>query len=171
MNALPKKNLPVYFYGSQLHVLEALENNLKKSFPRLDIVHLAPSQFRTITVEEKQAVIEHIQNSQARIVFVGLGCPRQEVWIYEYREALSMPLIAVGAAFDFHAGTLSQAPASLQRLGLEWLYRLICEPNRLWKRYIFLNPLYLWLITLQIMKLRDFEEDNAIAPMQELRYG
>ena len=105
------------------------------------------------------------------MTFVGLGCPRQEVWVYEYRNLLNMPVIAVGAAFDFHAGRLPQAPARLQQLGLEWLYRLLQEPHRLWKRYVLLNPLYLGLLALQAVGLKDFDPSHATAPTGEMLYG
>ena len=86
----------------------------------------------------------------------GLGCPRQETWAFEYRVLLNMPILAVGAAYDFHAGFLRQAPAEWQRLGLEWLFRLIQEPKRLWRRYLFLNPLYLLCLFLQCSHLKRF---------------
>ena len=105
------------------------------------------------------------------IIFVGLGCPRQEIWAYEYREALSMPVVAVGAAFDFHAGNLPQAPTRLQRAGLEWLYRLVQEPTRLWKRYLLLNPLYVALLVLQASRLVRFDPAQTTPPTQELRYA
>ena len=82
-----------------------------------------------------------------------------------------MPVLAVGAAFDFHAGLIPQAPPSLQAIGLEWLYRLIQEPQRLWKRYVFLNPYYVLLLSLQILGLRKFDPGSANAPTEELRYG
>ena len=109
--------------------------------------------------------------SGAAITFVGLGCPRQEVWAYEFRTALSMPLVAVGAAFAFHAGRLAQAPAFLQDHGLEWFYRLLKEPRRLWKRYLLLNPLYVSLIALQLTGLRNSDTADSSTPIEELLYG
>jgi exopolysaccharide biosynthesis WecB/TagA/CpsF family protein len=122
-------------------------------------------------VEEKQEIVQQIRNSGAAITFVGLGCPRQEVWAYEYRDELSMPLLAVGAAYDFHAGNLAKSPEFLSKLGLEWLFRLAMEPKRLWKRYVLLNPLYLWLLTLQALKLKNFDPQDADQPLDEMRYG
>ena len=141
-------NVPVYFYGSTDVILDGLIPNLKRWFPTLPIAGYEPSRFRKITPEEKQQVVERIKQSGARIVFVGLGCPRQEVWAYEYREALGMPILAVGAAFPFHAGLLPQAPPWMQRTGLEWLFRLIQEPRRLWRRTL-LYPRYLLRVLLQ----------------------
>ena len=148
------EQVPIYFYGSKPETLDRLTQNLKKTYPSLLIAGKEPSRFRQISEEEKQEVIQRIKASGARLVFVGLGCPRQEVWVYEYRDALSMPLLAVGAAFDFHAGTLPQAPPWMQKNGLEWLYRLVQEPGRLWRRYMILNPLYLTGIGLQRFSIR-----------------
>jgi exopolysaccharide biosynthesis WecB/TagA/CpsF family protein len=132
---------------------------------------MSPSRFRQLNAQEKQEVIATIKESGADITFVGLGCPRQEVWAYEYREHLSMPLIAVGAAFDFHAGTLPQAPKQMQDMGLEWFFRLVQEPGRLWKRYLILNPTYLTLLGMQLLGLRRFDPSETILPTEELSYG
>ena len=115
------------------------------------------------------ALVARIQRSGARITFVGLGCPRQEVWAYEYRDALSMPIIAVGAAFDFHSGMLRQAPRWMQDRGLEWLFRLKSEPRRLWRRYL-LNPWYVMLILAQGLRLRRFAPIRY-AVTHDLSYG
>lgn len=165
------ESLPVYLYGSRPDVLQALSRNLCARFPALQIAGFQPSRFRRLSPDEKQEVMRAIVNSGAAMVFVGLGCPRQEVWVYEFRGNLSMPLIAVGAAFDFHAGTLAQAPEYLQRAGLEWFYRLIREPPRLWRRYVFLNPYYLFLALLQMARLRKFDSHVAGPPKEEMRYG
>jgi exopolysaccharide biosynthesis WecB/TagA/CpsF family protein len=158
-------------YGSRPEVLEALKKNLCDRFPQLIIAGSQPSRFRQVSAQEKQEIIKDIRDSGAAITFVGLGCPRQEVWVYEYGEGLSMPTLAVGAAFDFHAGNLSQAPILLQKLGLEWFYRLIQEPTRLWKRYVFLNPLYVSLFTLQFLKIVYFDPARVTPPNQEMRFG
>jgi exopolysaccharide biosynthesis WecB/TagA/CpsF family protein len=129
-----REGLAIYLYGSQIHVLQALALRLKCLFPRLIVAGWEPSRFRSLSAEEAQEADSRIRASGARITLVGLGCPRQEVWVYEHREALSMPTLAVGAAFDFHAGRLPQAPMLLQRIGLEWAYRLVREPRRLWRR-------------------------------------
>jgi exopolysaccharide biosynthesis WecB/TagA/CpsF family protein len=164
------ESLPIYLYGSRPNVLEALERNLRTRFPGLEVAGTHASLFRRLSNEEKQGVVETIQRSGAALLFVGLGCPRQEVWAYEYRDQLAVPLVAVGAAFDFHAGLLPQAPPQMQRLGLEWLYRLTHEPRRLWKRYGLLNPAYLVLLALQASGLKRFDPAGAM-PTQELGYG
>lgn len=141
---------PVFFYGSQPHTLELLVANLTRCFPRLGIAGTQPSRFRASRPDEQRADAEAIVASGARLVFVGLGCPRQEWWVFHQRKRLPMPALAVGAAFDFHAGTLAQAPAWMQRAGLEWAFRLMKEPRRLSRRYVVLNPLYLARISQQI---------------------
>ncbi len=165
------KGLPIFLYGSQPEVLERLSANLRARFPELKIAGTEPSRFRQITVKEKQEIASRIRASGAAITFVGLGCPRQEVWAYEYRDALKMPLVAVGAAYDFHAGMLAQAPERLQRFGLEWLYRFAHEPRRLWKRYVLLNPMYLSLLLLQATGVRRFNPLRGTPPVGEMRYG
>ena len=169
--AASREKIPIFLYGSRAPVLEALQRKLISRFPDLRIAGAEPSRFRCLSAAEKQDVVQMINASGAGITFVGLGCPRQEVWAYEYGDSLRMPLIAVGAAFDFHAGLLAQAPPLLQQRGLEWLYRLVHEPRRLWKRYLYLNPLYLALIALQILRVRRFNPAKAKAPIDELRYG
>jgi N-acetylglucosaminyldiphosphoundecaprenol N-acetyl-beta-D-mannosaminyltransferase len=150
--AMAENGLGIYLYGSQGPVLAKFEENLKAMFPSLIISGREPSRFRRLNAKEREELVARILASGAKAVFVGLGCPRQEVWAFEYRKALSMPILAVGAAFDFHAGTLPQAPRFMQDRGLEWLYRLVQEPKRLWKRYIILNPMYLWNVLLQKLK-------------------
>lgn len=162
---------PIYLYGSRPVVLEALAARLKERLPGLLIAGQQPSRFRLVSPEEKQAIAAAIRTSGARITFAGLGCPRQEVWAYEYRDCLRMPVLAVGAAFDFHAGMLPQAPPALQRLGLEWLYRFWREPGRLWRRYLLLNPAYVALVALQAAHLRRFERSDTAPPPGDVGYG
>ncbi len=166
-----EEGLSLYLYGSQTEVLDKFEANLKEKFPRLEIAGKQPSRFRQVTAEEQIEIAETIKKSGASIVLVGLGCPRQETWVFENRELISLPLLAVGAAFDFHAGTVSQAPEWLQNHGLEWFYRLVQEPKRLWKRYVYLNPLYLLMVALQFSKLKKLEIEETVAPINQMRFG
>jgi exopolysaccharide biosynthesis WecB/TagA/CpsF family protein len=108
--------------------------------------------------------------SGASIVFVGLGCPKQEMFAFEFRDILKMPILAVGAAFPFLAGKLAQAPSWMQAAGLEWLFRLCSEPRRLWRRYVYLNPLYMFLVLLQALRLSRFATDGQ-RPVEELSHG
>lgn len=165
-----QEGLPVYLYGSTATVIAALVSSLRRRFPKLVIAGTQPSFFRRLTAEEKTQVAQQIRESAAALVFVGLGCPRQEVWAYEYRTELPMPIIAVGAAFDFLSGQTPQAPLFLQRLGLEWCYRLLHDPRRLWKRYLLLAPLYLGMVFLQACEFMRFDK-NPLPPEGEVRYG
>ena len=132
--------IPVGFYGGRPEVLDALTAALVARFPRLRVAFAMSPPFREPTPEEDRDVSAAIEASGARILFVGLGCPKQERWMAAHREALSCPMVGVGAAFDFLAGAKRQAPAFLQRVGLEWLFRLLAEPRRLWRRYLIGNP-------------------------------
>jgi N-acetylglucosaminyldiphosphoundecaprenol N-acetyl-beta-D-mannosaminyltransferase len=165
------EGLGVYLYGSRPKVLRAFEKNLTAKFPGLRIVGSQPSRFRSVSAEEQYEIAREINESGASIVLVGLGCPRQETWVFENRDLISMPLIAVGAAFDFHAGNLSQAPRWLQDRGLEWVYRLLQEPGRLWRRYAYTNPLYLLLVLLQLLKIRTRALEDNVAPVSKIRFG
>lgn len=169
--AAATNELPVYFYGSRRETLKRLTQRLGRHFPALRIAGAEPSKFRRLTPEEKPALIRRIHASGARVLFVGLGCPRQEVFAYEFGDALEMPVLAVGAAFDFHAGTLRQAPSWMQRRGLEWLYRWFQEPRRLAHRYLVLNPFYLFLLGLQRAHLRSFDPRRSRRPTRELLYA
>jgi exopolysaccharide biosynthesis WecB/TagA/CpsF family protein len=163
--------VPVFLFGGTQQLLDTLSAELLQAAPGLEIAGVRPSKFRQITAEERAELVAEIRASGARIVMIGLGCPRQEVFAYELREALSMPALAVGAAFNFHAGELARAPEFMQRNGLEWLFRLAHEPKRLWRRYVLLNPLYLTYLALQKTGLRAFDPHDAVQPSQELSYG
>jgi exopolysaccharide biosynthesis WecB/TagA/CpsF family protein len=164
------EGLPIYLYGSRPEVLAALSANLSARYPGLKIAGAEPSRFRKLTAEEDGALDRRVRDCGARIVMVGLGCPRQEVFAFEHAAALSMPLLAVGAAFDFHAGLIRQAPGWMQAAGLEWLFRLMHEPQRLWRRYLLLNPLYCVLIALQLAGLRGWQKAESV-PGLPVRYG
>ncbi|HXC23892.1 MAG TPA: WecB/TagA/CpsF family glycosyltransferase [Solirubrobacteraceae bacterium] len=133
---------PIYLYGGRSEqALELLTARLSERFPGLRIAGGYSPPFRPLTVEERAQAVERIDGSGAQVVWVGTGQPKQELWMSEMRPRLAAPLlVGVGAAFDFHAGIVSQAPAWMQRGGLEWLYRLSREPRRLWRRYASQNP-------------------------------
>ena len=148
-----RENFSVAFYGSRADGLVRLRDELVARIPGLRVTALMPSRFRRVSPAEQREVAREIVASGADILFVGLGCPRQEVWLYENAALLNMPAIAVGAAFDFHAGLMPEAPAWMQKRGLEWMFRLSREPRRLWRRYMILNPLFLCLLALQTLRL------------------
>ncbi|WP_328464077.1 WecB/TagA/CpsF family glycosyltransferase [Actinoplanes sp. NBC_00393] len=143
------EGLPVYLYGSTQPTLDRLVPALMEMFPALKIAGVEASKFRSSQPGEAAEIAERIKSSGARVVLVGLGCPRQEVFTYAMRPFLDMPLLAVGAAFDYHAGLLKNPPAWMQKYALEWLWRLGLEPKRLWKRYVLLNPAYLTRLAAQ----------------------
>lgn len=161
---------PIYLYGSTSSVLASLVEALAVKFPGINIVGSEPSVFRTLNPDEKSAIQQRIRSTGAAIILVGLGCPRQEIFAYELCRGLSAPVLAVGAAFPFLAGTLPQAPSWMQRSGLEWLFRLGVEPGRLWRRYLYLNPAYLVLVALQWLGLRKFSPVGRM-PTDELLVG
>lgn len=169
--AAAKEGVSVFFYGSRPEVLDKLKENLEARFPGLNIVGTEASKFKQTTPEQKRDIAERIRASGAQITFVGLGCPRQEVFAYEYRDELSMPTLAVGAAFDYHAGLLDEPPEFMQRYGLQWFYRLMQEPRRLWRRYLVLNTSFVSLFTLQALRLWKPNEDDTEAPLEEVLYG
>jgi N-acetylglucosaminyldiphosphoundecaprenol N-acetyl-beta-D-mannosaminyltransferase len=165
-----REGLGIYLYGATSYIQESLVRSLRKRFPRLLICGAEPSKFRRLSEDEKMKTVARIKASGAQITFVGLGCPRQEVWAYEYRDALSMPILAVGAAFEFHAGTKQQAPRWMQDYGFEWVFRLKTEPRRLWRRYILLNPWYVSLVVAQVFRLRRFSYSDSKLP-RTISYG
>jgi N-acetylglucosaminyldiphosphoundecaprenol N-acetyl-beta-D-mannosaminyltransferase len=168
--AAAEEGISIYLYGSRPEVLAALERNLTLEFPLLVVAGRSPSRFRKASEAENAEVIASIRAANPGIVFAGLGCPRQEVFAFENTELLSAPVIAVGAAFDFHAGLLAQAPRWMQDRGLEWLFRLVAEPRRLWRRYLYLNPLFLWNIARQLVAPSTFEKDRGLAPSGRENY-
>ncbi|MEV6599065.1 WecB/TagA/CpsF family glycosyltransferase [Actinoplanes sp. NPDC051346] len=144
-----EEGLPIYLYGSTDTTLDKLVPALEKMFPALKLAGVESSKFRTNRPGEEVEIADRIKASGARIVLVGLGCPRQEIWAHAMRPLLDMPLLAVGAAFDYHAGLLKNPPPWMQKYALEWLWRLGLEPKRLWKRYILLNPAYVSRLAVQ----------------------
>lgn len=169
--AAANNKLPIFLFGGKQELLDDLKEKLLAQFPNLQIAGMLASRFRTVSPEEKQEIIDTILDSGAAITMVGLGCPRQEVWAYEFKNQLEMPVLAVGAAFNFHAGQLDQAPPNLQKYGLEWAFRLYKEPKRLWQRYLILNPYYLILLFLQWTGLKKFDTESTIVPQREVLYG
>jgi exopolysaccharide biosynthesis WecB/TagA/CpsF family protein len=169
--AAASADLPIFLLGGDYRLLSRLSENLIAQIPGLKIAGARPSKFRNLSPLEWDELVQEIQSSEARIVFVGLGCPRQEVFAFEARDAVSIPTIAVGAAFSFHSGLLAQAPPLLQRWGLEWLFRLVQEPRRLWLRYLLLNPAYVALLALQKLRIHRVNSDRLEPPDTELLYG
>jgi N-acetylglucosaminyldiphosphoundecaprenol N-acetyl-beta-D-mannosaminyltransferase len=154
----------VFFLGGAEGVAERLAEALRRSCAGLHVVGAVGPPFREPTPDEDQALVERLNASGAELVFVALGCPKQERWMASHRARLTAPaLLGVGAAFDFHTGRVPQAPRWMMRAGLEWLYRLLQEPRRLWRRYLILNPLFLVHVMLQLLGLRRYGSDASDA--------
>lgn len=140
----------IFLFGGQQRTLDVLSERLLATFPGLRIAGAYSPPFRPLTPEEDSAVIDMINASGAGTVWVSLGCPKQETWMAEHRGKINATMIGVGAAFDYHAGTIQRAPLWMQRNGLEWLHRLCSEPRRLWRRYFTTNALYLYFAAGQL---------------------
>jgi len=135
---------PVFLYGAKPATLYRLMRRFREAFPGLQVAgHYSPP-FRALTQTEEDAVVAMIEESGAAVVFVGLGCPRQEKWMAKISPRIPAVLIGLGAAFDYHAGVIKRAPRWMQTKGLEWLYRLAAEPRRLWRRYLVTNSLFIY---------------------------
>jgi N-acetylglucosaminyldiphosphoundecaprenol N-acetyl-beta-D-mannosaminyltransferase len=169
--AAQAEGLSIFLLGGDAATLGRLSENLCGQITGLKIAGVRPSKFRTVSPSEWNELVDDVNRSGADILFVGLGCPRQEVFAFEVREAVSIPTIAVGAAFSFHSGQLPQAPPLMQRWGLEWFYRFLQEPRRLWRRYLLLNPAYVMLLGLQKVGVHSPKLDRLQPPDAPVLYG
>jgi hypothetical protein len=152
LEASEGNGVKIFLYGSTENTLLKLRNFINEKYPSVNVVGIQADRFRESTQQEIENDRKIIINSKANIVFVGRGCPRQERWVADNKDFLPAVLIAVGAAFDFHAGNVSQAPSWMQRNGLEWLYRFTKEPKRLWKRYLITNSMFVMLCMFHALK-------------------
>lgn len=151
LEAAAKENIPVGFYGGKPEVLETLVRRMKERFSGLRVPFSMSPPFATMSTDKDKRIVESINRSGTRILFVGLGCPKQEIWMASQRGKVRAVMLGVGAAFDFHAGVKPQAPAWIQQAGLEWLFRLVTEPRRLWKRYLIHNPRFIALAAADLL--------------------
>jgi N-acetylglucosaminyldiphosphoundecaprenol N-acetyl-beta-D-mannosaminyltransferase len=154
LEAAEREGLAVGFYGGAPNVLEALVAIAGRRWPDLKIAYTYSPPYRDLTPEEDVQVVQAIHACGVKILFVGLGCPRQETWMASHRGQFGAVMVGVGAAFDFLAGTKRQAPRSLQKAGLEWVFRLATEPRRLSKRYLRQNPRFALLFVRQLVRAR-----------------
>jgi N-acetylglucosaminyldiphosphoundecaprenol N-acetyl-beta-D-mannosaminyltransferase len=146
--------IPIALYGGTEESLSDFCSYLYKRFPDISIVCKIAPPFRKPTEDEDIEYTQQLIDSGARIVFVGIGCPKQEEWMAAHKGIVPAVMIGVGAAFDFHSGRVKQAPVLLQKIGMEWFFRLCMEPGRLWKRYLKHNPRFVILLALQILSNR-----------------
>ncbi len=152
-----ENSLKIGFYGGREDVIEEIQKRCRTDFPDLEVVYAHSPPFRHLPEEDKVMTAE-INKLQVSILFVALGCPKQEKWMAEHKDKINAVMLGVGAAFDFYAGNISEAPDWVRKIGLEWLFRLIQEPRRLWRRYILLNPHFTWLAILQLLGVRKFDQ-------------
>jgi N-acetylglucosaminyldiphosphoundecaprenol N-acetyl-beta-D-mannosaminyltransferase len=141
-----KLSLKVFLYGSYETTIQKFSEFINKRYPGVTICGTHPDRFRESTPEEDLLDIETINKSGAQIVLVGRGCPRQEYWIDAHKNKINAAMMAIGGAFDVHSQTIKRAPKWMRDRGLEWFYRLMAEPGRMWKRYLFTNSLYIFLM-------------------------
>jgi len=161
MNALcavsGEKSLNIGFYGgSSESILDLVKFNLIAQYPDIKISYAFSPPFRALSEQEDAEVVEQINKAKVDILFVGIGCPKQEVWMADHKDKLSCVMLGVGAAFDFIAGNKKHAPRWMQKMGMEWFFRLCSEPGRLWKRYLSTNPRFIWYFLQQWLFKREF---------------
>ena len=147
-----KNNLSVGFYGGKQIVIDAICERAAKDFPDLKIAYAFSPPFRPLTEAEDAQITAEINEKNPDILFMGLGCPKQENWMSAHKSKLTAVMLGVGASFDFFAGNVKESPEWLGSLGLEWLFRLTQEPRRLWRRYLILNPRFMRLATMQLLR-------------------
>lgn len=145
------ENVSIFCVGSQNEILSRMRKRLEQEFPRLKIAAMEPLPFRPLTEAEDEVLINTINSSGAGVVFVSLGCPKQETWIAEHQDKIQAVMIGVGGVFPVYAGIKKRAPRIIRDLGMEWLYRWIQEPRRLWRRYGTTIPPFIWLATKQLL--------------------
>ncbi len=146
-----KRKIPIGLYGGTSDRLREFKETLERRFPDIVIACSIAPPFRPLTEDEDDAYTRELVESGVRIIFVGIGCPRQERWMADHARQIPATMIGVGAAFDFHSGHVRQAPVLLQRFGMEWAFRLAMEPRRLWKRYMKHNPRFVFLFLHQVL--------------------
>jgi len=154
IDAVATQDIGVGFYGGTTETLAQLTTSFKERYPNLKIKYSYSPPFRQLTSEEDESVILAVNASEVEILFIGLGCPKQEHWMAAHKGRIQAVMLGVGVAFDFHAGNKQQAPLWMQRSGLEWLFRFLQEPSRLWRRYLYQNPRFMVLALMQLFGFR-----------------
>jgi N-acetylglucosaminyldiphosphoundecaprenol N-acetyl-beta-D-mannosaminyltransferase len=142
----------IFLCGGTQATLNRLKPELQRRFPGLRVAGSCSPPFRVLTPDEDSALVDQINRSGAGTVWVALGCPKQEAWMEAHRGRIHAVMVGVGAAFEFFAGTVPRAPVWMQRMGLEWIHRLVSEPRRLWRRYLVANPLFIIGAAMQLAR-------------------
>jgi N-acetylglucosaminyldiphosphoundecaprenol N-acetyl-beta-D-mannosaminyltransferase len=148
------KGLSVGFYGASEEVIERIRERISRDFPRLSVAYAFSPPFRPLTETEDESIVNEITAARPDFLFVGLGCPKQERWMNAHRDRSDAVMLGVGASFDFFAGNVSECPPWIGAMGLEWLFRLVQEPRRLWKRYLVHNPRFAVKAGVEALKRR-----------------
>lgn len=167
LDAAAKNSIPVGFYGGSPSTLAQLLKVTRQRFPGLQVAYSFSPPYRPLTPEEDEGVVRQINRSGAKILFIGLNTPKQDYWMAAHKGRIQSVMVGVGAAFDFLAGSKPQAPVWMRNSGLEWIFRLVTEPRRLWKRYLKHNPRFVALLALQVLGIRKFSS----GPTESLNQG
>lgn len=138
-----------YFYGSTNQTLEKFRSNLLKQYPKIQIAGMYSPPFRKLSKDEDAIITQNIRKSNADFIWVGLGAPKQEIWMAEHQGKVKGFMVGVGAAFDYYAGNIRRAPMWMQKTNLEWMYRLMQEPKRLFRRYFYTNIKFIWKVMIR----------------------
>ncbi|MCX7020238.1 MAG: WecB/TagA/CpsF family glycosyltransferase [Candidatus Sumerlaeota bacterium] len=154
--AAAARGIKVGFYGGTPEVLDKVVTRMKAIFPEIRIVYACSPPFRALSQEEDEQIVQDIMRSGAQVLFVGLGCPKQENWMRDHTDRIPAIMLGVGAMFNFVGGVIKRAPVWMQTLGLEWVHRIVTEPQRLWKRYLTTNPRFVMLFTIQLLRFGRF---------------
>lgn len=153
-----RNNLSVGFYGGKQEVIDAMLKRTERDLPKLRVAYAFSPPFRPLTGKEDTEIVAEINRAKPDILFMGLGCPKQENWMAAHKDRLTAVMLGVGASFDFYAGNIKESPEWMGKLGLEWLFRLTQEPKRLWRRYLILNPRFMLLAIMQLLGLKKYKE-------------
>jgi N-acetylglucosaminyldiphosphoundecaprenol N-acetyl-beta-D-mannosaminyltransferase len=157
MKSSEEKSLSIFLYGATNEVLKAIESKAKRELPNLEL-HTYSPPFRTLSDKEKEDIVIMINQYNPDFVFVALGCPKQEKWMAEHKNKIHSCMIGLGGAFEVYADIKKRAPQWLQDNSLEWLYRFLQDPKRLWKRYLITNPLFIILLLIQFINIKIFKK-------------
>lgn len=149
-----QQKVGIFFLGSETKILEKMRRRLESEYPTLNIIGMESLPFRPLTAQEDREIVEKINDSQAGLLFLSLGCPKQEKWIAQHRGKINATMVGLGGVFPVYAGLQKYAPQWIRTAGMEWAYRLYQEPGRLWRRYATTIPPFIWLATRQLIANR-----------------
>ena len=167
-SAAAKQGVKIFLYGgASVEALDQLETKLEENHPGIDIAGKFSPPFRELTDSERADVLRQIADSGTQIVFIGLGCPKQDIFAFKNRNEIQGVQMCVGAAFDFHAGAKKMAPRWMQATGTEWIFRLVQEPGRLWKRYLVTNSQFVWRVVKQTLFGKPKSQDKSVQGADE----